>query len=85
MRLPAAPLTVRRRCHVAADDKFAIAGRQGRKPLKKWLQEYQVPPWLRESLPFVFDREHMVAAPGLWVCDGYQEEDGLLINWIDSQ
>ena len=85
MRLPAAPLTVRRRCHVAADDKFAIAGRQGRKPLKKWLQEYQVPPWLRESLPFVFDREHMVAAPGLWVCDGYQDEDGLLINWIDSQ
>jgi len=83
VRLPATCLTLKRRCHIAADNKFAIAGRQGRKPLKKWLQEYNVPPWLRESLPFVFDQEQMIAAPGLWVCEGYQSqsEDGLSIRW----
>ena len=86
VHLPATPLMLKRRCHIAPDNKFAIVGRQGRKPLKKWLQEYQVPPWLRESLPFVFDQEHMVAAPGLWVCEGYQSdaEDGLLISWQHS-
>ena len=86
VRLPVSPLIIRRRCHVAAGEKFAIAGRQGRKPLKKWLQEYKVPPWLRESLPFIYDQERMVAAPGLWVCEGYQAgcDDGLFINWVPT-
>ena len=86
VRLPDSPLIIRRRSHVAAGEKFAIAGRQGRKVLKKWLQEYNVPPWLRESLPFIYDQERMVAAPGLWVCEGYQAEcdDGLFINWVPT-
>ena len=84
VHLPVSPLIIRRRCHVAAGEKFAIAGRHGRKPLKKWLQEFKVPPWLRESLPFIYDQERMVAAPGLWVCEGYQAgcDDGLFINWV---
>lgn len=81
--MPPTRLTLKRRCHIEADDKFAIAGRQGRKSLKKWLQEYNVPPWLRESLPFIFDQGRMVAAPGLWVCDGYQtnSREGLIFSW----
>ncbi|WBA86796.1 tRNA lysidine(34) synthetase TilS [Endozoicomonas sp. GU-1] len=83
IRLPQKPLLLKRRCHISGDEKFAIAGRQGRKTLKKWLQDYKVPPWLREYLPLVFDGDQMVAAPGLWVCDGYygMESDGLALHW----
>ncbi|MBO9493480.1 tRNA lysidine(34) synthetase TilS [Thalassotalea sp. G20_0] len=83
IRLPQKPLLLKRRCHISGDEKFAIAGRRGRKTLKKWLQDYNVPPWLREYLPLVFDGDQMVAAPGLWVCDGYyaSESDGLALHW----
>lgn len=81
--LPTTPLVLKRRCHIPCDEKIAISGRQGRKTLKKWLQEYQVPFWLREYLPFVFDGDQMVAAPGLWVCDGYYANggEGLTLHW----
>ncbi|WP_257286562.1 tRNA lysidine(34) synthetase TilS [Endozoicomonas sp. SESOKO1] len=68
IRLPQKPLLLKRRCHISGDEKFAIVGRQGRKTLKKWFQDYKVPPWLREFLPLVFDGDQMVAAPGLWHC-----------------
>ncbi|WP_257267159.1 tRNA lysidine(34) synthetase TilS [Endozoicomonas sp. ONNA2] len=83
IRLPQKPLLLKRRCHISGNEKFAIAGRQGRKTLKKWLQDYKVPPWLRDYLPLVFAGDQMVAAPGLWVCDGYyaNERDGFALHW----
>ncbi len=81
--LPQKPLLLKRRCHISSDAKFAISGRKGRKTLKKWLQEYKVAPWLREYLPFIFDGDQMVAAPGLWVCEGYlsASSDGFSCRW----
>lgn len=82
VHLPARPLMVRRRCH-GGQEKIAIAGRTGRKTLKRWLQEYHVPPWLREYLPLIYDGERMVAAPGLWVCEGCQSTggEGFRLDW----
>ncbi|USE34010.1 tRNA lysidine(34) synthetase TilS [Endozoicomonas sp. SCSIO W0465] len=83
IRLPQKTLQLKRRCHISGDEKFAITGRQGRKTLKKWLQDYKVPPWLREYLPLVFDDDRMVAAPGLWSCvdDRSGNADGISLSW----
>ena len=69
--LPDRPLTIRRRQDVDTSLKFSVTRRSGRKTLKRWLQDYQLPPWCRDRQPFVFDDERMVAAPGLWVCSEY--------------
>ena len=83
VRLPDSSLTICRRCHVSGHEKIAIAGRSGRKSLKRWLQEYHVPPWLREFVPLIYDNGQMVAAAGLWVCEGYQPEGStpLALSW----
>ena len=81
VQLPAKPLLLKWRCHIDCHEKIAVSGRRGRKVLKKWLQEYQVPPWLRDSLPFVYDDDQMVAAPGFWVCSGYRSHGGATLIW----
>ncbi|MGB0360109.1 MAG: tRNA lysidine(34) synthetase TilS, partial [Endozoicomonas sp.] len=49
-------------------------------------QEYRVPPWLRDYIPLVFDGERMIAAAGLWVCDGYRviAPDCQSIEWCQE-
>ncbi|WP_264766218.1 tRNA lysidine(34) synthetase TilS [Marinobacter fonticola] len=37
------------------------------RPLKKWLQEQDVPPWERERIPLVWKGEELVAVAGLWL------------------
>ncbi|MDE1460382.1 tRNA lysidine(34) synthetase TilS [Spartinivicinus poritis] len=59
-------------------DKFAIPGRQGRKTLKRWFQEYQIPPWLRERWPLLVVGSELVAIPGLLVNQAFACEDGEL-------
>ncbi len=39
--------------------------------LKKLLQEYQLEPWLRDSVPLLYSGEQLVAVGDLWICDGY--------------
>ena len=54
---------------------FSIAGsykawpseRSKRRTVKKLLQEYQVPTWQRQRIPFIFYDDVLVAALGLWV------------------
>lgn len=86
IQLPKKTLLLKRRCHISGDEKFAIVGRHGRKTLKKWLQDYKVPPWLRGYLPFVFNGNQMVAAPGLWSCvgDGSSDVDGIYLSWKNA-
>lgn len=72
LQLPDQPLQILWRRHIDASQKVAIAGRSSRKTIKRWLQEYNIPPWLREQVPFIFLGEQLVAVPGLWVCDGFQ-------------
>ena len=59
-------------------------GRPHSQLLKKLLQEYRVPPWLRSRLPMVCIGETLVAVPGLWVCKGFSVgpgEEGRSLYW----
>jgi tRNA(Ile)-lysidine synthase len=60
------------------------AGRTHHRPLKKWLQEYGVVPWMRERLPLIYAGEELAAVAGLFVCAAFaadQGEPGLRITW----
>ncbi len=47
------------------------AGRTHSQTLKKLLQEYQLEPWLRDSVPLLYSGDQLVAVGDLWICDGY--------------
>jgi len=44
--------------------------------LKKLLQEYAVPPWLRDRMPLIYCGDELAAVGHLWVCAGFVAEDG---------
>ncbi len=76
-------IELRSRDNIDPSLRVAVAGRSGRKTLKRWLQEYRVPPWLRDRIPFLFYNNEMIGAPGLWVCEGFQADSpgGYHITW----
>ncbi|MDX1693724.1 MAG: tRNA lysidine(34) synthetase TilS [Ketobacteraceae bacterium] len=62
------PLTVRFR---QGGERFQPVMRPA-KALKKWLNEWQVPPWERRRMPLVFCGETLVWVPGRGVAEGFQ-------------
>ncbi|HEX4300311.1 MAG TPA: tRNA lysidine(34) synthetase TilS, partial [Gammaproteobacteria bacterium] len=59
-------------------------GRAHDRPLKKWLQEMHVFPWLRDRLPLVYSGEELLAVAGLFACEPHAAragEAGLRIEW----
>lgn len=63
---------------------FKPVGRHHHKPLKKWLHECNVPPWLRDSIPLLYYNESLVAMGDLLVADGFQggsNSRNLEISW----
>lgn len=59
-------------------------GRAHDRPLKKWLQEMHVFPWLRDRLPLVYSGDDLLAVAGLFACEPYAAgpgEAGLRIEW----
>lgn len=60
------------------------AGRKGSRPLKKLLQEYQIPSWQREHLPLFFHQQSLVAVGSLFVCEGWQVQDPKEEGWVLS-
>jgi len=51
-------------------------GRAGSHPLKKIFQELAIPPWVRDRTPLIYRGEELVAAAGLFVCEGHVAPDG---------
>jgi tRNA(Ile)-lysidine synthase len=51
-------------------------GRAGSHPLKKIFQELEVPPWVRDRTPLIYQGEELVAAAGLFVCAGHVAQEG---------
>ncbi len=51
------------------------------KSLKKWFQEYAIPPWQRPYWPVLFQDGDVVAVPGLFVCQGFACEQGWQLNF----
>ena len=61
------------------------AGRHHQRPLKKWLQDLHVLPWLRSSLPLLYADGRLLAVAGLFVCEPYAAragEAGLRVDWL---
>lgn len=52
-----------------------LSGRRSR-PLKKILQDSDVPPWLRRRLPLVLIDDRPAWVPGAGVCEGFAAADG---------
>ena len=48
-------------------ERFRPMGRAHSRPLKKWLQEAGVPPWLRARIPLLYREDALVAVGDLWV------------------
>jgi tRNA(Ile)-lysidine synthase len=72
--LDQAKITVRFR---RGGERCQPAGRSGgSQTLKKLLQEYEVPTWLRDRLPLVYCDDQLVMVANLWVCEGYQATSG---------
>ncbi len=62
---------------------FHPVGRRHSQRLKKLLQEANVPPWDRESIPLVYFKDELIAVAGLWVCKQYavsDDEEGWLVD-----
>ena len=60
---------------------FHPAGRRHSQRLKKLLQEANVPPWDRESIPLVYFKDELIAVAGLWVCKQYSVS-GDEVGWL---
>lgn len=64
-------------------EKFHPAGRRHSQSLKKLLQEANVPPWERDSIPLLYLDDDLIAVVGLWVCKQYsvaEDEAGWLVH-----
>lgn len=61
------------------------AGRgRRRRNVKKLLQEYSVPPWLRDRMPLIYVGEHLAAIPGICVDNDWaaaESEPGITPYW----
>lgn len=62
-------LTIRYR---QGGERCRPAGRNGSRSLKKLLQDYSVPYWLRDRLPLLYMGDSLVAVADLWVEEGWQ-------------
>ena len=63
------------------------AGRAHHRPLKKWLQDLHVVPWLRGRLPLIHADGELLAVAGLFVCEPHAAkagEAGLRIEWREA-
>ena len=70
-------------CFRKGGEVFHPAGRLHSQRLKKLLQEANVPPWDRESIPLVYFKTELIAVVGLWICKQYAvsgDEEGWLID-----
>jgi tRNA(Ile)-lysidine synthase len=68
----------------AGGERFKPYANRPSKPLKKWLQEINMPPWFRERLPMVFVDQQLVLVPSLGVQAEWQaqaDEMGLTVEW----
>ena len=68
-------------------ERFRPMGRAHSRPLKKWLQEAGVPPWLRARIPLLYREDTLVAVGDLWVAnaaaDQADDRSRWQVQWTD--
>lgn len=77
MPKPGEPVSVR----FKAGGLLHIVGRNGGRKLKKIWQEYNVPPWLRDTTPLLFYGETLIAAAGVFITEEGWTEEGASFEW----
>jgi len=59
-------------------------GRQHSQTLKKLLQEYEVPPWVRDRTPLIYINNQFAAAGDFWINEGFavtdEKEKGFVVG-----
>ncbi len=63
-------------CFRKGGESFHPAGRRHSQSLKKLLQEADIPPWERGTIPLVYFKDELIAVAGLWVSEKYSVGDG---------
>ncbi|MCX4037230.1 tRNA lysidine(34) synthetase TilS [Aeromonas caviae] len=76
LRTPRADEPLSIRFQVAPGSMLKPTGRGGSRRLKKLLQEYGVPSWLRGRIPILYYGEQAALVAGLFVCDGFMTPIG---------
>ena len=51
-----------------------LDGRQGKRKLKKLMQEWQIPPWLRNRIPLIYCKEKLISVVGYYDANGFKSE-----------
>lgn len=68
-------------------ERFRPMGRAHSRPLKKWLQEAGVPPWLRARIPLLYREDTLVAVGDFWVAnaaaDQADDRSRWQVQWTD--
>lgn len=60
------------------------AGRAHSQTLKRLMQEYAIPPWLRDRVPLLYQGDVLVAVGDYWVCAesaAGSDEEGWQLDW----
>lgn len=71
-----APLSVRFR---VGGERARPQGRGHSQVLKKLLQEYRVPPWLRYQVPLIYRGENLIAVGDYWLEEGVSKD--VVVSW----
>jgi tRNA(Ile)-lysidine synthase len=50
-------------------EDFRPLERAHMRPLKRWLQEAAIVPWMRTRIPLLYRRDELVAVADLWLAD----------------
>jgi len=68
-------------------ERFRPIGRPHSRPLKKWLQDAGVPPWLRVRIPLLYRDDALVAVGDLWISDAAADKaenrNRWRVQWTD--
>ncbi len=65
----------------AGGEEFLPLGRRHRQPLKRWLQEAAILPWMRSRIPLLFRGAQLVAVGDLWVAAETRAADATEPRW----
>jgi len=79
-RIHGRPIVVRAR---RGGEALQLTG-GARRPLKKWLQEADMPPWERAGLPLVWVGDELAAVPGIGIAARFAcvaDESGWRLEW----
>jgi tRNA(Ile)-lysidine synthase len=65
----------------AGGEEFLPFGRRHRQPLKRWLQEAAILPWMRSRIPLLYRGGELVAVGDLWLAAETRTADATEPRW----